>query len=72
MSTPLEWDGGDNKTHDMEWDGTVTDAGREAPSSPPTHLWGSMQRPQKRDQWVFMRESVSTTHNTTTWARKCL
>lgn len=40
-----------------------------APSSPPTHLWGSMQEPQKIDQWVFMRENVSTTHNTT-WGQE--
>lgn len=38
MSTPLEWDGGDNETHDMEWDGTMTDGGMRSPqlsSHPP-------------------------------------
>lgn len=31
-----------------------------APSSPPTHLQGSMQGPQKLDQWVLMRQSGHT------------
>lgn len=62
----MEGDGGDSETHDLERDGTMIDGGTGAPSSPPTHLWGSMQEPQKLDQWVFMRESVGTIGNTTT------
>lgn len=46
MRVPMEWDGGHSETHDMEQDGTMTEGARGAPSSPPTHLWGSMQEPQ--------------------------
>lgn len=38
MSAPLEWDGGDSETHDMEWHGTMTVGGPRSPqltSHPP-------------------------------------